>query len=316
MSRVVSINGVFVTEALAKVSIYDHGVMYGDAVFTMTRSFNGVQFQLRQHYERLMSNCRALEIGYAPTYDEFAELCAEVQRRNPHEPGDEHRLLVSVSRGPLGIYREVEGLAQGPTVVVADIPLRWATAGLGQCFDEGIAVRIPSQRAIPSRLIDARLKHRSRLSFGVANRDVGRGATGAQPVWALLMDEDGFLCEGTGANLFILKDEWLYTPKRNVLHGISRQYVMDHWRTEEADLELADLLTTSEAFFTATPFCALPITSVNGHPIGDGMPGERYQAVVDQWSRAVGVDIKAQIQGWDEQYRPVVASSPYQSAKC
>jgi branched-chain amino acid aminotransferase len=304
MSRVVSLNGVFVPEAEARVSIYDSNVMYGDAVFTMTRSFNGKAFMLRAHYDRLMANCRSLEIPWTPTFAQFEDLCDAVMERNPHEPGDEHRLLVNVSRGPLGIYREVEDYRDAPTVVMADIPLRWATAGLGRCFDEGVEVRIPSQRAIPSRLLDARLKHRSRLSFGVANREVGRGTGGAQPVWALLIDEDGYLCEGTGANLFLVKGDQLYTPKRNCLRGISRQWMIAHWATCETDLEPSDLASADEAFFTATPFCMLPI----------GTPGPMYQRLLEWWSKQVGLHIAEQIQMWDAQYPEPVASSPYVAA--
>jgi branched-chain amino acid aminotransferase len=130
----------------------------------------------------------------------------------------------------------------------------------------------------------------------------------------LLIDDDGFLCEGTGANVFLVKDDIVYTPEgRNCLRGISRDYVMTRWPCREKNLDLYDLLTADEAFFTGTPFCILPITACNGQLIGEGTPGDITQTLLRIWSDNVGVDIVQQIKAWDAtaEDRVIERTSPY-----
>src|SRR5689334_9248041 len=155
------LNGAFVPESEAKISIYDSWAMYGDCVFEMTRSFGGVPFKLREHIDRLYASMKALRIDPPCTKDYVAEVCAYLSVKNEHGPGEEHRLMLNVSRGPLGIYRGVKGLHDGPTVCIADFPLSWTTRGMGRWFDVGLHAVTPSQRQCTT--IDPKLKHRSRI---------------------------------------------------------------------------------------------------------------------------------------------------------
>lgn len=125
--------------------------------------------------------------------------------------------------------------------------------------------------------------------------------------WALLLDPDGFIAEGTGYNFFIVKDNIIQTPEgRNVLRGVSRAYVLRElapqleMKAVEINLDLYDVLTAQEAFITATPFNLLPVTRLNGVCIGDGQVGSVTRALLSQWSKNVGVDIVSQIKAWDE----------------
>lgn len=306
-NRVIYINGQYLPESEAKVSIYDSALLFGDMVFEMTRSFNGVHFKLAEHIDRLAASMKALRI---PERNEILQACLEVAAMNDHGPDEEHRLMINVSRGPLGIYKGVKGLHDGPTVCIADFPLSWTTRGMGRLFDSGLHAVTPSQRQIPSRYLDPKLKHRSRLHLQRANQEVS--ILGDLDAWALLLDDDGFITEGTGANFFIVKDGITYTPEpRNILRGISRQYVMDKLCvTIEKNIEPYDVITADEAFFTATPFCALPVTKFNGQKIGDGEPGFVYHDILRRWSENVGVNIKAQIQAWDAA-GVEAGSSPY-----
>jgi branched-chain amino acid aminotransferase len=106
MSRLVYLNGEFVPEADAKISIFDSALMFGDMVFEMTRSFNGKQFKLREHLERLYASIRYVRIPLEMTIDEMEEKCHETIEKNQpfFEDHDEHRLMINVSRGPLSIY--------------------------------------------------------------------------------------------------------------------------------------------------------------------------------------------------------------------
>jgi len=293
--------------------------MFGDMVFEMTRSFNGVQFKLEEHIERLMIGLKILRIDCPYNPDQLLEICLETVNRNQpfFADDDEHRLMINVSRGPLGIYREVFGEALEPTVIVADFPLRFTVQGMGKLFDTGINAVIPSQRAIPATLMDPKIKNRSRLFYQMANIEVSQVA--GENNWALLIDPEGLITEGTGDNFFIVKDGIVLTPKgRNILRGISRSYIMELCakigvQCEEADIEPYDVYTCDEAFMTGTPFCMLPVGSLNGVKIGSVLKGPITVKLLEEWGSQVGVDIEGQIKKFNRRSaKNVIGSSPYQ----
>ncbi|MBI2987310.1 MAG: aminotransferase class IV, partial [Deltaproteobacteria bacterium] len=225
--RVVYFNGKFIPESEARLSIYDSALMFGDMVFEMTRSFKKVQFKLREHLDRLYASIKTVRIPVTITVQEMEKAVYRTIEAN--EPAfaedDEHRLMIDVSRGLLSIYEGVVGAPKGPNIVIADFPLRWTVAGMGRLFDIGINTVVPSQRAIPASLLDPKVKSRSRLHYMMANIEVSNYQGDGN--WALLLDPDGFIAEGTGDNFFIVKDRALITPEgRNILRGISRAYVL------------------------------------------------------------------------------------------
>ena len=123
--RMVYFNGKFVPEHEAKISIYDSALMFGDMVFEMTRSFQKKQFKLMEHIERLYLGLKILRIPISISPKEMEEACYRVIEVNDHlfEDDDEHRLMIDVSRGLLGIYESIEGLEKGTNVIIADFPL-------------------------------------------------------------------------------------------------------------------------------------------------------------------------------------------------
>ena len=315
--RLVYFNGALVPEAEAKISIYDSSLMFGDMVFEMTRSFNGKQFKLKEHIERLYVGISILRIPINISKEEMEKACHETVEANKpfFSDTDEHRLLIDVSRGLLGIYEDIEGLRKGPNVLIADFPLKWTVSSMGHLFDIGINAVITSQRAIPASLMDPKIKNRSRIFYLMANIEVSQfeGANN----WALLLDTDGYIAEGTGDNFFIIKNGVIYTPEgRNILRGISRQYIIDELGPEldikviEKNLEPYDVYTADEAFMTGTPFCMLPVTSLNGIKVGDGEVGEIFKKILNKWSLNVNVDIQKQIKSWKSD-REVSSPTPY-----
>ena len=232
---------------------------------------------------------------------------------------DEHRLMINVSRGPLGIYAPIFGGKTEPTVVIADFPLKWTVASMGVLYDEGINSIIPSQRSIPATLMDPKIKNRSRMWYQMANIEVSQ--VEGDNNWALLIDPDGYITEGTGDNFFMVKDGVLYTPEgRNILRGISRAYVIELSEELgipcfEKNIEPFDLYSADEAFLTGTPFCILPTTHLNGLPIGDGKMGEITTKLLDRWSANVGLDIVQQIKDYSKEVKDLSgnkAPTPYQ----
>lgn len=305
-TRVVYFNGNLVPENEAKISIYDSALMFGDMVFEMTRSFNKKQFKLGEHIERLYAGIKILRIPLQMTPEEMEQACYRTIEANDHlfAADDEHRLMIDVSRGLLGIYQGIEGLHKGPNVIIADFPLRWTVASMGQLFETGINAVITSQRAIPATLLDPKIKNRSRIHYLMANIEASQ--IEGDNNWALLLDPDGFVAEGTGDNFFIVNNGTVITPEgRNILRGVSRAYVMEELCAQlgipvvEKNIDSYDVHTADEAFMTGTPFCMLPVTALNGSPIGTGKVGEVFGKIIRRWSDNTGVDIIKQIQAWE-----------------
>jgi branched-chain amino acid aminotransferase len=317
--RLVFFNEKFIPENEAKISIYDSALMFGDMVFEMTRSFKGKQFLLEKHVDRLLLGLKILRVPLKYNKKQIIDFCHKTIEVNEYafEKDDEHRLMIDVSRGLLGIYGGIEGLHSGPNLIIANFPLRWTVRSMGKLFDTGINAVITSQRAIPSELMDPKIKNRSRMFYLTANIEASlfKGDNN----WALLLDVNGFISEGTGDNFFIIKDNKVFTPKgKDILRGISRDYVMNNLCKElkikiyEKNFEPYDVYAADEAFMTGTPFCMLPVTSLNGLKIGDGRRGKIFNKLLSKWSENIGLNIEAQIKNWDKKNQKNVSGvTPY-----
>ena len=306
--RKVYFNGKFVDELEAKISIYDSALMFGDMVFEMTRSFNKKHFKLEEHVDRLFLGLKILRINLDVTKKQLIDICTKTASINENlfTKDDEHRLMIDVSRGLLGIYEGNVGVQSGTNLIVADFPLRWTVKGMGKFFDKGINMVITPQRVIPSHLMDPKIKNRSRLFY--LNANIEASLYKGDNNWALMLDTDGFIAEGSGDNFFIIKDNKVISPEgRNMLRGISRSYVMNelckklNLEVIEKNIEPYDVYDADEAFITGTPFCMLPVTSLNHINIGDGKVGNIYTSLLKLWGSEKKIDIKKQIQLWDEE---------------
>jgi len=319
--RLVYINGDYVSEKDAKISIFDSALMFGDMVFEMTRSFNKKHFKLKEHLERLLYGVKIYRIPLGLKINDLEKICLETAERNEKffKPTDEHRLMINISRGPLGIYAPIFNNKIEPTIVVADFPLKWTVASMGKLYDEGINAVLVNQRAIPAHLMDPKIKNRSRVFYQMANIEASMFE--GKNNWALMMDTDGFIAEGSGDNFFIVKNNKVLTPEgRNCLVGISRNYVFEICNELgieciEKNIEPYDVYTADEAFMTGTPFCALPVFRFNNLNVGDGTFGKVTKKIIDKWGKNVGVDIIKQIKDYEKECRAlnnVKMTTPYQ----
>lgn len=298
--RVVYFNGRFVPERDARISVFDSALMFGDMVFDMTRSFNGVQFRLREHIDRLYAGVKMLKIPLelAPADMEQAVLETIEANRPAFAESDEHRIMIDVTRGPLAMYARVFGGKIEPTVIISDFPVKWTVAPLAPLYDAGVHAVFPSQRMIPADLLEPKIKNRSRLHYLMANLEVS--LVSDPNAWALLLDPDGFIAEGTGSNFFLVKDGVLLTPEpRNILRGTRRKYTIQLARkmgleVRECNLNQYDAITADEAFFTSTAFTVMPCVKVQGVTLGDGKRGPITQKIIDAWCELVGLDFIAQ----------------------
>lgn len=296
------LNGAFLPESEARISVYDSGAMYGDMVFEMQRSFNKEIFRLEAHLDRLLAGCKAI---YTPCPYNFRQLQIgheDIVRRNSEafDADDEYRTLINVSKGVLPIYAGVE--ESKPWVMITVFPLRWVLKGHSQKYKHGVASIVTSQRTIPAQYLDPKVKNRSRLHYRIAELEAKRANPEAFP---LLLDDAGYVAESSGSNFFCVKGDTLITPEpRNCLRGVSRGYVLYLARKlgisyRERNLEVYDVLNADEAFFTATPWCITPCTSINGQALGRGRVGEITQALTQAWAESVGCDFVEQARRWD-----------------
>tara|TARA_B100001287_G_scaffold53919_2_gene42602 strand:- start:2502 stop:3494 length:993 start_codon:yes stop_codon:yes gene_type:complete len=306
--RKVWINGQLLPESEAKVPIYDSALMFGDTVFEMTRSFNKDHFLLNEHIDRLIASAEFVEIKMPYSKDQILDAIEEVTEYhdNIFTSDDEHRLMINLTRGLLGIYENnVDFPVKGPILTIANFPLKWTVSGMSDYFSNGIHAVVSNQKMIPDFLLNAAVKNRSRLHYMMANIDVSK--MNLERAWALLEDLEGNICEGTGSNIFFVRNNEIFTPKpKNMLRGISRQYVIDLARKNnikvyEEDVKEKDFSSFSEAFFTATPFCMVPCLKLNDHILDFRPEGGIYNKILSLWSNEVGVDIEKQIANWNKE---------------
>jgi len=295
--RVAWFNGKFVRESEVVIPFRDQGFLRGDAVFDMTRSFNGKAFRIEEHVARLYRSLRYLDIdpGLAPA--ETAAVSEEVLARNRHllGPGEDYWLAQRISRGVSRVPGD-NWDHYGPNVIVDCVPLPLRERAKHFC--DGIDVVTPSLRRTPPDSLSPRAKMHQYLNLVLADREVKAQNPDA---WAVLLDVNGNLAEGHGSNIFLVRDGRLTTPReRFVLPGVSRQATIDLARQlgipfAEQDLDLYDAYTADECFLTSTSLCICGVRSLNGRIFGAGqVPGPITQRLTDAYKEMVGCDFVAQ----------------------
>ncbi len=295
--RVAWFNGKVVRESEVLIPFRDQGFLRGDAVFDMTRSFNGKAFRLEEHIARLYRSLKYLDIDSGLSPVEMAAISENVLARNRHllGPGEDYWLAQRISRG----INRVQGDNwdhYGPNVIVECVPLPLRERAKN--FRDGIDIVTSSLRRTPPDSLSPRAKMHQYLNLVLADREVKAQNSSA---WAVLLDVNGNLSEGQGSNIFLVRDGRLQTPReRYVLPGVSRQATIDLARQieipfEEKDLDLYDAYTADECFLTSTSLCICGVRSLNGRTFAAGeVPGPVTRRLTDAYKEMVGCDFVAQ----------------------
>ncbi|MDP6039318.1 MAG: aminotransferase class IV [Candidatus Latescibacteria bacterium] len=304
-NRVVYFNGEWVSEREARVSIFDSALMFGDMAFEMTRTFNQKPFKLREHLERLYASLKLMEIDCGLTIDHMEQITLEGLKKNlSTEPDDmDWQIMHDVSRGVMGFYEPVFPEGVQPTVSINYWPMILHAGTSAVKYDAGIDLVIPAQQAVPAHLIDPKTKNRSRVYYQLANLQASRMNNGTP----LLLDPDGYLTESTGANVFLVKNNVLYTPEpRNILLGVSRDTVIElaeklNIPVVEKNMGRYEALMADEMFMTSTPFCMMHAATFEGQTIGDGKRGPIFTQLANAWKDLVDLDFVAQAHAYEGQ---------------
>ncbi len=297
MERVLYLNGKMIPESEARISAFDIGFKYGAVFYESIRTFNHKPYKLEEHLERLERSLVYVGLEKSVNINEMREIILNVIVANEHfhEDGDDMWINAEITPGEGSPNPLVKAYDIKPTTIVYSTVLPYDE--YVNCYSEGKRAVISNIRNVDSQSYDMRVKHRSRLHFYLAKMDCARRDPGA---FALLLDMKGHITEGTGANIFIVNKNVLYTPKSsNILNGISRQTVFEladelGIKCVEADINAYDVYNADEAFFTTTSYCILPISHVDEKSIGRQIPGNIASRLLKSWSAKVGVDIVAQ----------------------
>ena len=270
----VYLNGEFVTENEAKVSVLDHGFLYGDGVFEGIRAYNGRIFALDEHVDRFFESAKSIMLELPLSRKEMREAILETVRRNKLR--DAYiRPVASRGFGPLGL--DPTKCPKPTLVIIVDAEVRHPEdMGKTTVGEKGVKVITTTLRRNGPDVLSPRVKSTNYLNNILAKLQAH--AAGAQD--AIFLNAQGLVCELTGDNLFIVKESRVVTPPLwvGLLDGITRKAILRVSRdlgieVGEEPLTLHDLYTSVECFATATRLEILPIVSIDGRQIGNGTRG-------------------------------------------
>ncbi|MCZ6617583.1 MAG: aminotransferase class IV [Gammaproteobacteria bacterium] len=295
--RIAYYNGEYLPEGEIRIPFRDRGFLYGDGVFDMTRTFDGEIFKIREHIERLYRSLKALRIDAGLTPEQMIEISQEVLKRNVHflDESSDYWVAQRISRGLAAVGDE--GWEQDDATIIVEclpLPLKARAAYYRDGLD---LVLSPVRRTAPD-VLTPRAKTLNYLNLINANMAAqGQSDNG----YTILLDVNGNLCEGLGANIFLVTDGVCLTPREQfVLPGISRACAMElagnlGIEVVEKDLDLHDAYNADEIFLTSTSLCIVPARSFCGASVGDGsLPGPITKKLTNAYVELVEFDFVAQ----------------------
>jgi branched-chain amino acid aminotransferase len=296
--RLVYISGELVPEAEAKVSIFDSAVMLGDSVTESTRTFRHEPFRLDDHIKRIFRSMKVARIDPGHSPEELTRITLDVLDANLSVMGedDDCWIVHNISRG---LLKHGPSASQTNPATIMIFTSHLDLRGWAKFYTEGCHAVTSMSRAIPAQSLDARVKNRSRLSYTIADAEARLVDPEAQ---CILLDVNGYVSENKGGNVFAVIDGEVCTPTtENCLAGVSRQTVLDLAQAagiphRECRLQMYDLYSADEVFFTSTPYCIMPASRFNGLPLGDGQVGPVTKQLLAAWSELAGMDIVGQAQ--------------------
>lgn len=279
----VYIDGNYYDRENACISVFDHGLLYGDGVFEGIRIYKGNIFKLREHLERLYRSAKAILLEIPMEIEQMLEVVKEAVKINDKNDGY-IRLVVTRGRGPLGI-NPMQCPKASVIIIVDDIQLYPE-----ELYRKGIKVITSSLRRIPVECYDPRIKSLNYLNNVLAKIE----AIHADCQESVMLNQDGFVAECTGDNIFTVKNGRLFTPVSNsgALEGITRSVILELADRNcipvyETLISQYDLYNADECFLTGTGAEVIPVILIDGRKIGTGKPGEITLRLIDDFRNGI-----------------------------
>jgi branched-chain amino acid aminotransferase len=265
---IIYLDGRYVPEAEAKVSVFDHGLLYGDGVFEGIRAYNGRVFRLDEHLERLYDSAKTIDLAVPIPKEEFIEVIRETLRKN--NLTDAYiRPVVTRGKGDLGLDPR-----KCPKASIIVIAVEWG-AMYGDLYEKGLKAVSVSVRRTPAESMPPNVKSLNYLNNILAKIEANyKGGDEA-----IFFDTNGYVSEGSGDNIFVVKNGIIITPPTlNNLRGITRMVVLELAKSmgltlKEQNIGYFDLYSADEVFVTGTAAEVAPIREIDGRIIGNGKPG-------------------------------------------
>src|SRR6266540_3470810 len=275
----VYIDGKYYDGKNAKISVFDHGLLYGDGIFEGIRAYNGRVFKLKEHIDRLFCSAKAILLDVPMSHEAIMQATVEVCRRNKIRDGY-IRLVVTRGAGTLGLN---PNRCRNPSVIIIADKIQLYPPEL---YEKGLAViTVPTTRNLHSALNPA-IKSLNYLNNILAKIE----ANNAGCEEAVMLNAEGFVSECTGDNIFIVKAGQMLTPplSAGALYGITRSVVIELAREDgltvaEPSLTRYDLFNADECFLTGTGAELIPIVKIDARVIGTGKPGPLTRKLVDKY---------------------------------
>ena len=294
--RIVYLNGQFLPESEAKVSVFDRGFFWGDGVYDVARTVRHVPYKLREHVDRLYRSLHHVRIDPGMYAEKMEAATREAVERNRPQwaPHEDFRIVQHVTRGPQGYTSSGDFTTPRATVLIHCAEMGFPRLAVG--YREGLRLVTPSVRQRPAQYLDPRVKSTSKMGHIMAELEARQAGGDA----ALLLDMDGYVTEGISANFFFVERGALVTPPTlEVLAGVTGQTLFELARALGIPVHQRlfapyDIYAGDEAFLTSTSYFLMPVSHVNGYRIGTAIPGPVTARLLKAWGDAIGLDIVAQ----------------------
>ncbi|AEE92063.1 putative branched-chain-amino-acid aminotransferase [Tepidanaerobacter acetatoxydans Re1] len=283
MSIQVYVNGQYFPKEEAKISVFDHGFLYGDGVFEGIRAYGGKVFRLNEHIDRLYNGARGIMIDIPLKKEEMAEVVLETLRRN--ELKDAYiRLVISRGAGDLGLDPRK---CKTPTIIcITDKIVLYPE----ELYNKGMEIITAATRRNRPEGVNPQMKSLNYLNNIMAKLEAN--LAGAPE--AMLLNNEDYVAECTGDNIFIVKDGVLITPPPyvGILVGITRNAIMElaekiGIKVEEKVFTRYEVFTADECFLSGTAAEAVPVVKVDGRQIADGKPGPITNKILKEFKELI-----------------------------
>jgi branched-chain amino acid aminotransferase len=265
---IIYIDGKYLPGDQARISVFDHGFLYGDGVFEGIRAYDGRVFRLKEHLERLYDSAKTIDLAVPITKEQMSDVICETLRKNKLKDGYV-RPIVTRGVGDLGLDPR-----KCPKASVIVIAKEWG-AMYGDLYEKGLKAVSVSVRRNPAEALPPNVKSLNYLNNILAKIEANyKGGDEA-----IFFDTNGYISEGSGDNLYVVKNGAIITPSTlNNLRGVTRMVVLEIAQSlgipvKEQNLGYYDLYSADEVICTGTAAEVAPITWIDGRVIGTGKPG-------------------------------------------
>ncbi|MDR2395903.1 MAG: branched-chain-amino-acid transaminase [Endomicrobium sp.] len=289
----VYLDGEFVKKEEAKISVFDHGLLYGDGIFEGIRAYNNRVFRLKEHLERLWSSAKAINLTIPITQKEMEK--AVIKTLLVNKLSDAYiRLIITRGCGDLGL--DPNKCTTLPSIIIVTDNISLYPKEL---YEKGIEVVTVATRRVTQDSLSPNIKSLNYLNNILAKMQ----ATRSGAMEAIMLNSQGYIAECTGDNIFIVKNDNLLTPpsSEGALIGISREAIIELAKNKlkipvkQERITLYDVYTADECFLTGTAAEVMPVVNVDSRQIAAGKPGEITLKLIKEFkslTRLTGIPIK------------------------